>query len=282
MLTDRNESAAAAQAWNLDWIGRSPMFAPLASIASHLPANQWPDVETLNKLLEKCDRPVMNAGASTIRFVKQVGKPACFEEQFEPRTFQRAEVLVRPQSWHDLFNSLVWMTFPKTKAAINARHFGLLRRQTSRQRTPAGDALTHFDEDGLVVISSSEALLALLRNFRWKELFWDHRDAVRRQMRFALFGHAMYEKAMNPFVGMTAKSVLLRVPGNVLRLQNEAFTSEVDQRLAGYVGDPRNMTRGRSLAPLPVLGVPGWWPQNELSEFYDDDSHFRSGRLADT
>ena len=210
----------------------------------------------------------------------QVGKPTCFEEQFEPRAFIRAEVLVRPQSWHDLFNALVWMTFPKTKALINARHFALLQAQIGRQRTPAGDALTHFDEDGLVVISSSESLPALLREFRWKELFWDHRDAVRAQMRFALFGHAMYEKALKPFVGMTAKSVLLHVPGDILRLADEAFIEEVDQRLAGYVGDPRNLTRGRSLSPLPVLGVPGWWPQNESSEFYDDVSHFRSGRLV--
>jgi len=280
MLTDRNEPAAAAQAWNLDWIKRSPMFMPLAGIARDLPEDQWPEVEALNKLIEKGGRQVFNARASTIRFVKQVGKSACFEEQFEPRTFIRAEVLVRPQSWHDLFNALVWITFPKTKAAINARHFGLLQAQTSRQRTPAGDALTHFDEDGLVVISSSESLLALLRSFRWKELFWEHREAVRTQMRFMLLGHAMYEKALRPFVGMTAKSVLLQVPGEVLRLESEAFTEEIDQRLASYVGNLRNLTRGRSLAPLPVLGIPGWWPQNEQSEFYDDVSHFRSGRLT--
>ena len=29
---------------------------------------------------------------------------------------------------------------------------------------------------------------------------------------------------------------------------------------------------------LPVLGVPGWWPQNEMANFYDDVSYFRPGR----
>jgi hypothetical protein len=280
MLTDRNEPAEQAQKWNPDWVGRSPMFAPLARIARHLPAGHWPDVDALNATLAKCDGGVVNANADPIRFVRQAGKPVRFEEQFEPRTFLRAEVLVRPRSWHDLFNALVWMTFPKTKAAINARHFNLLRAHAGRQRTPAGDALTHFDEDGLAVISSSESLLALLRDFRWKQLFWDHRDAVRTEMRFVLFGHAMYEKALHPFVGMTAKSVLLHAPVAALHLEDGAFTEQIDRRLADYVGDARNLTRGRSLAPLPVLGVPGWWPQNELGEFYDDVSHFRSGRLG--
>jgi hypothetical protein len=99
-------------------------------------------------------------------------------------------------------------------------------------------------------------------------------------MRFVLFGHAMYEKALHPFVGMTAKSVLLHAPVAALHLEDGAFTEQIDRRLADYVGDARNLTRGRSLAPLPVLGVPGWWPQNELGEFYDDVSHFRSGRLG--
>ena len=280
MVTDRNEPAAAAQAWNLDWIERSPMFMPLAGIARLLPSDRWPDVETLNTLLETGGRQIVNARAQPIRFVEQVGKPARVEEQFEPRTYLRAQVQVRAHSWHDLFNSLVWMTFPNTKAVINARHFALMQAQTVRQRLPAGDALTHFDEDGLVVVSSDDSLLALLRSFRWRELFWDRRDAVRAQMRFVIFGHAMYEKALNPFVGMTAKSILLRMPVDVLQLGNETLNLEIDQRLAEYVGDPRNLSRGRSLAPLPVLGVPGWWSQNESSEFYDDASHFRSGRLV--
>jgi len=280
MVTDRYKPAVPEAQWNPGWIERSPMFLPLAGIVRHLSVHRWPDVETLNSLLETGARQICNARAEPIRFVQQVGKPARFEEQFEPRTYLQAQVQVRAHSWHDLFNALVWMTFPKTKAVINARHFALLQAQTGRQRTSAGDALTHFDEDGMVVVSADDSLLALLRSFRWRELFWDHRDAVRAQMRFVIFGHAMYEKALNPFVGMTAKSILLLVPGDVLRLGNEAFIGEIDRRLAECVGDPRNISRGRSLAPLPVLGVPGWWSQNESRAFYDDASHFRSGRLV--
>jgi len=38
------------------------------------------------------------------------------------------------------------------------------------------------------------------------------------------------------------------------------------------------MRHGRELSPLPVLGVPGWWPDNERESFYDDADYFRSGR----
>ncbi len=254
------------------------MFAPLARFASRLPATFWPDVDVLNALLDEFGGRVVNASGKRIRFVPQSARPVSFEDGFEPRAFLRAEVMVRPENWHDLFNALVWMAFPKTKAAMNARHFALLQKHKDRQRSPAGDALTLFDEDGVVVLSGSEYLLELLREFRWKELFWAQREAVKAEMRFLLFGHAMYDKALHPFVGMTAKSILLPVPEAMLKLQGTALNDAVDLCLADYVADVCHLTRGKSLSPLPVLGVPGWWPQNESGDFYDDTSYFRPGR----
>jgi hypothetical protein len=278
MVTDQKRPASNGREWTNEWITQSPMFAPLASIASRLPATDWPDVGALNALLDKLGGRVVNSNGRRIRFVPQTGKPNSFEEGFEPRAYVSGEVMMRPESWHDLFNALVWMTYPKTKAAINARHFALLQGQKDRRRSPAGDALTQFDEDGMVVLSCNEYLLDLLREFRWKELFWTHRHAVQAEMRFLLFGHAMYEKALYPFVGMTAKSILLHLPEAKLKLQGAALNDAVDHRLADYVADEQHLMHGKSLSPLPVLGVPGWWPQNEMANFYDDVSYFRPGR----
>lgn len=278
MVTDQKTPASDGREWTKKWITQSAMFAPLASIASRLPATVWPDVGALNALCDELDGRVVNSKGERIRFVAQTGKSQSFEEGFEPRAYLSAEVLVRPQNWHDLFNALVWMAFPRTKAAINARHFALLQERKNRQRSPAGDALTLFDEDGMVVLSRSEQLLELVRDFRWKELFWAQRDAVRAEMRFLLFGHAMYEKALNPFVGMTAKSILFVVPDAILKLQGPALNNAVDLRLADYVADVRHLTRGKSLSPLPVLGVPGWWQNNDAESFYEDVSYFRPGR----
>ena len=33
-----------------------------------------------------------------------------------------------------------------------------------------------------------------------------------------------------------------------------------------------------AMTPLPVLGVPGWWPENENFSFYDDSFVFRPRR----
>ena len=278
MVTDQITPASNEGDWNKDWITQSPMFAPLADIAGRLPDTVWPHMDALNELCDELGGRVVNSNGERIRFVPQTGKPDSFEEGFEPRAFLRAEVLVRPKSWHDLFNAMVWMVFPKTKAAINARHYSLLQERADRQRSPAGDALTLFDEDGVVVLSSSEQLLDLLREFRWKQLFCAQRHAVQTDMRFLLFGHAMYEKALNPFVGMTAKSILLHVPGEILKLQGTALNEAVDQLLAEFVADGQHLTHGKSLSPLPLLGVPGWWRQNETASFYDDVSYFRPGR----
>jgi len=38
----------------------------------------------------------------------------------------------------------------------------------------------------------------------------------------------------------------------------------------------------RYFTPLPVLGVPGWWAENEGPSFYDDPQVFRSGRRSRT
>jgi len=36
------------------------------------------------------------------------------------------------------------------------------------------------------------------------------------------------------------------------------------------------MTSGRGFFSLPVLGVPGWWAENERLDFYQNQQYFRS------
>lgn len=47
---------------------------------------------------------------------------------------------MRPFDWHDLFNALVWMTFPTTKAVINARHYESMAAAGRGNRPPQRDA----------------------------------------------------------------------------------------------------------------------------------------------
>lgn len=280
MLTDEPDVAPTASSWSLLRASENAMFDPLRPVFRGMPGDRWPGIGVLNDTARTRDEELVNARCRPIRFVPQGGRPERFEDAFEPRIFLKGEVMVRESSWHDVFNALVWMTFPESKAAINARHYASLKAQKGPQRSAVGDALTLFDEDGVVVLSSNADLLELLRRFRWKELFLERREAVRSDMRFLLFGHAMYEKALNPFIGMTAKSVLLAVPAAVIELEGVPLNEEVDRHLAASIREPANFLRGRSLSPLPVLGVPGWWASNESAAFYDDASYFRSGRAG--
>ncbi len=266
-----------ADYWNTDWLHRSDMFAPLRAVGVRLPQIGWPDPDVLNALAGDAGR-VVNAQGLPVRFVVQSPRSGEFRDGFEQRTFLAGEVQMRALDWHDLFNALVWMSFPTTKAVINARHYESLAGAQAGNRPPVRDALTLFDEDGVVVLSSDAALLELVRAFRWKELFWRRREEVRQKMRFFLFGHALYHKALDPFVGMTGKAVLLRVPDGFARLPLQAQVADADRLLAAHVWNRAHLRQGRELSPLPVLGVPGWWSAGDQENFYDDTDYFRPGR----
>ena len=266
-----------ADFWNTDWLTDSEMFAPLRAAGSKLPAIGWPDVALLDAMAVDSGR-LVNAQGQQIRFVAQAGKPENLEASFEGRTFLKGEVQVRAFDWHDLFNALVWMTFPTAKAVINARHYESMAAGEGGQRPPQRDALTLFDEDGIVILSSDPALLDLVRDFRWKELFWNRRAEVRENMRFMLFGHALYQKALDPFIGMTAKGILIGVSPAFFERPLQSQVAQADRQLALYLLDGGGIGKGRDLAPLPVLGVPGWWKDNVVEAFYDNTGYFRPGR----
>ena len=266
-----------ADYWITDWMTRCAMFAPLRPVGAQLPAIGWPDIDVLNALAER-NASVVNAQGLRVRFVTQgPGSPGS-QEGFEPRAFLRGEVQVRPRNWHDLFNALAWMTFPTAKAVVNARHCELLSTEQGGNRHATRDALTLFDEEGVAVLSSDDALLELVRGFRWKDLFWQRREQVAQRMRFIVFGHALYHKALEPFVGMTGKAVLLRVSDGFMRAHLNSQIAETDRLLAAYLWDRNRMRKGRELSPLPVLGVPGWWSPNEREAFYENAGYFRAGR----
>jgi hypothetical protein len=137
------------------------------------------------------------------------------------------------------------------------------------------DALTVFDESGAIAVSSDADLLQDMQAFRWKRLFWERRDRVRACMRVHLFGHALFEKALHPYVGMTAHALLLPVSQGLIEAPAERLVEAVDAAAAAQVCA---MKTPQALSPLPLLGVPGWWADNAAAAFYDDERHFRPGR----
>jgi len=259
--------------WNPAFVERMPLLLPLGGFASRLNGVDWPAPALLQQLLDDAD--VRVASGRPLRLVPSGGKLP-----YEIRVYESAELEVREHNWHDLFNVLVWLMFPRAKAALNARHYAAWSADSGDGRGAVRDALTLFDESGLVVLSARPELLQLIRNFEWKPLFWEQRAELAADMRFLPFGHALCEKALAPYRGMTGHALLLDVDAGWLALEMPELILRVDRLLAALVADPQSMQTTRQLSPLPVLGVPGWCRENECADYYDDTRYFRPGRRA--
>ena len=192
-------------------------------------------------------------GNGVPHFVPQSALPA--GEAYEA-FIHRSRQVPTCNNLHDFFNGLVWLVMPALKRRLNALQAAeIALRGVGAVRGPVRDALTLFDESG-ALLQAPAVLLAALRARDWPALFITHRAAW-GQARLTIIGHALLEKlATAPRKALTAQ-VLLADP-----LALDA---------AGWAAKP--------FAPLPVLGVPGWWPGNELPDFYDDPAVFRCRRM---
>ena len=94
-------------------------------------------------------------------------------------------------------------------------------------------------------------------------------------MRFFAFGHALHEKALDPFLGIVAKTVFVPVDELFFMLPHEAQVERVDALAAAHFAERSRFRTPKSMAVLPVLGIPGWHAQTGDESFYDDADYFR-------
>ena len=191
---------------------------------------------------------------------------------FERRVVEQNELIVRPNSLHDLMNAMVWLTFPKTKRAISEAHVALGVNKDGKTRPRRRDVLTLFDESGIIILSDSDALRTMNQQHQWRELFVTHRADFVQQTRPILFGHGAMEQLGKqlPQVhrGLTVKALWLPLPITTTLAQLDEYLS------TRIVGGESLSEQERSI-PIPVLGLPGWFADNESRDCYDDQSVFR-------
>ena len=239
---------------------------------------EWPGIARLNE----CAARIANFRGQPIRFVANELTNAA--THYETRIAESGEIATRENS-HDFFNAMSWLAFPKAKSAISEMHARLLSARGEkeiRERSIPRDVLTLFDEGGIVVTSRDESLLEHIRRFEWKKLFVERRAEVLTDMKFFLFGHSMLEKALDPYVGVTAKAILFLVDDAFLAANHAAQMRHIDVRTAAWLMAETNLSSSKNFAPLPWLGMPGWWKENESPAFYDDAQYFRSGRILES
>lgn len=252
--------------WNPEFHKLSPIFDPIKPFSGDFSSlNQWPGLTQFNQLFKKNNLK--------IRAVKQSERPEKFEDHYESRIYLKGELQTRTENWHDLFNAMAWLRFPCIKHSLNKLHYTLSQtREIGSNRSPIENTITLFDECGLIIISDKKDLLDLIRNHQWKSLFLDHKNNFNKDIRCITFGHAMYEKALNPYIGMTAHAILIESD----TLLNSDL-KEIDKSVAN-MWTTQQIKNTRDLQPVPILGIPGWYQNKQDEAFYDNTEYFRPKR----
>ncbi|MEY3015716.1 MAG: hypothetical protein RJB19_28 [Pseudomonadota bacterium] len=218
---------------------------------------------------------------------------------------------------HDRFNALVWLHLPRLKALLNAVQAQEISRHGHRnnQRGPWRDWATLLDESGVVVLAQQDAqvLRDCWRGHDWLGLFWEHRSkwqawqaCQKGQGPDGLtvscaphaegpawsvwpVGHALLEKGQRPYKAITAQAWVLEGRTAPLdpvadphALADDGFERwrQLDHLASQSLclKQQAETERPARLWPLPIMGVPGWCPDNQEQTFYQDPQVFRPAR----
>ena len=79
---------------------------------------------------------------------------------------------------------------------------------------------------------------------------------------------------------MTAHALLIPVSPARMADRDVPFSEHLDTLVSDRIRQAGELAAPDVLAPLPLLGVPGWWPANEHESFYDNPAYFRRGRAG--
>jgi hypothetical protein len=204
--------------------------------------------------------------SAPVQFVPQSALPA--GEAYEAFIYRTGQVPTR-EGLHDFFNGLCWLHFPLTKRRLNQLQAAQIAESGIQPvRGPARDGLTVFDENA-AFFQGPDALWDALAAKDWQSLFVTLRP-LWAQAHLVLFGHALLEKLVSPRKPITAHVYRAQAATNSI--------ADLDAWMAADLSAEKLATK--PFAHLPVLGVPGWWPANEVPSFYADASVFRAPRQS--
>jgi len=192
-------------------------------------------------------------------------------------------------NWHDVFNAMIWLTFPHTKRILNRIQASEIEAH-GVMRTRVRDAATLFDENAAILLCQDPKWFNALQQRQWIEVLWHQREDFLCETRLIVFGHALLEKLQNPYKAITAHVFCLVVQENLsnyfdwsLGWVNQQANDITDNQLAEKISlsFKNNEFLSSVFTPLPVFGIPDWglstsWIQNLA--FYENTQVFRKAR----
>lgn len=245
--------------WDAAWL--DPWRATGQTVAEHVNAGQSCAAALSNRVVQ-CE----GLQCLGLQFVPQSALPN--GEAYEAFIFRTRQVPTR-DGLHDFFNGLCWLRFPATKTKLNQLQAAQIAASGIQPvRGPARDALTIFDENA-AFFQGPDALWDALAVKDWHALFVTLRP-LWEQAQLVLFGHALLEKLVSPRKPITAHVYRVRAASHSI--------ADIDSWMAADISADKLATK--PFAHLPVLGLPGWWPENANSDFYADATVFRPARAT--
>lgn len=265
--------------WHKEYLNQLDMLPmqKLESLFELTEFSDWPNADGLNLLQQR--GTLQNV--PTFVCQSQIEEAGLYYEQI---IFQQNIVPTRPNSWHDLFNGLIWLQFPKTKRLLNQLHVEDIDQHGLSPRTLRRNNLTHFDECGVIVTyekgdssnSIEQKLIAQLQSHQWHTIFVENRELWGKELNTFMFGHANLEMLLNPFIGLTGKWLGIEVEQGFSDLLHQQQLTNLDELLVVNIQQDDLFSQKKPVYPLPLLGVPGVWSANKDPEFYANTDYFRA------
>jgi len=240
----------------------SPWYAPIAPYLARFDGlARFPSADELSALYAERAEVL---GLPPLRFVavprakkKRRGRaPIELSSLYEGRIVERGEVPTRVDDWHDLFNALAFIRFPRAKRALHTRQYVIVKSRLApgatrlpNARTREQDALSLFDEGGLCVATSATRAPAL--EDAPDEVL---RAAVRAgSARVVPFGHALHEHLVAGLPCPLATAFVVTLP-EAAHPSDDLYDA-LDVALAAAIADARTFqvpssARGTSLDDL--------------------------------
>lgn len=242
----------------------SPWYWPIAPLLARFDAlGRFPQPEELSALYRERTEPL---GLPALTFVAATksrkkrprSEPIDPTELYEGRVLERAEVPTRLDDWHDLFNALSFIVFPRAKRALHARQYQIMKarigpsdKRLPNARTREQDALSLFDEGG-ICIAAPHALADAMHEIDDEHL---RPELARGAVRVIPFGHALYEHLVAHLPCPFGAAHVVTLRDAPLAEHGSVLLDEVDLALSRALADPcafsvPSAARGNALTAL--------------------------------
>lgn len=233
------------QIWNAQFLLGHPLFAPFEALARGLRGDSFPSCEALTALSEQ-ERLRRAPSASPLEFVPAVKKSRrakrtqlVLDELYDGSIHLRGQVPCLHHSYHDLFNALAFSAYVRSKRALHARQFNALKAwagdapKLPGRRTREQDALTIFDEGGVVVLLEP----GMMRTWRTSDqpLSLSAHQPKSGALPL-LFGHALVEHLFDGHTQIRASALVIELAEPLSTIPDILDAADVE--LAARINDP--------------------------------------------